>query len=182
MKKIFLIVGRTGSGKSSITRAACEQLGLRVVKSYTTRPPRPNELDGPCDHYFITEEEVSQYENEIIAYTEINGYKYFTTKSELDQCDAYVIDPRGIEYLKDKCGGEYKFVTVYVRTSPEITRKRVESRGDDLEVFQKRSTDEDDQFRQFEKDMAWDYHLLNNDSFERAVETMSKFMKREFYL
>lgn len=102
MKKIILVVGRSASGKSSITREACNKLHLNLVKSYTTRPPRPKELTGESDHYFITEEEYETQKDQfdIVAYTEINGFKYFTTEDILNNSDVYVIDPKGIEYLK----------------------------------------------------------------------------------
>lgn len=182
MKKIFLIVGRSSSGKTSITREACKQLGLRVVKSYTTRPPRPKELNGESDHYFISPEEVDKYKDEICAYTEINGNQYFATKSELDACDAYVIDPRGIDYLLEKHSNEYDFKIVYVRTSEKIAKERAKQRGDNMDIFDARLKDENEQFKDFEHRMPWDYHLLNIDSFERAVGTMCKFMTKEFGL
>ena len=43
MDKKLLIVGRSSSGKTSIASAACDRLGLKLVKSYTTRPPRNEE-------------------------------------------------------------------------------------------------------------------------------------------
>lgn len=97
MDKKFLIVGRSSSGKTSIASAACSELGLKLVKSYTTRPPRnEKESINSKDHIFITEDDVEKYKDDIAAYTEINGYKYFTTMDQIDECDAYVIDPNGI--------------------------------------------------------------------------------------
>ncbi len=182
MDKKLLIVGRSSSGKTSIASAACDRLGLKLVKSYTTRPPRnEKEATDSKDHIFISKGDVARYEDNFAAYTEINGHKYFTTIDQLDECDAYVIDPNGIKSLKERCGNMFDFRIVYVRTSPAIAKERAKKRGDG-EVFDSRTADEDAQFKQFEKDMPWDYHLLNNDSFERAVETMCKFMKKEFNL
>lgn len=182
MKKKFLVVGRSGSGKSSIVREVASQLDLKVVKSYTTRPPRPEELAGNTDHYFISDEEVEQFKDDMAAYTEINGYKYFATKSEVDQCDIYVIDPNGVEDLKSRCGDEFKFITIYIRTSPDIAKKRAEKRGDDPQVYQSRIEKEDSQFKKFEHDMPWQFHILNNHSFEEAVETMKKFIRTELHM
>lgn len=181
MDKKLLIVGRSSSGKTSIASAACDRLGLKLVKSYTTRSPRnEKEATNPKDHIFITEDDVSKYDD-MAAYTEINGYKCFATVDQVDDGDVYVIDPVGIKFLKERCGNMFDFRIVYVRTSPAIAKERAKKRGDG-EVFDSRTADEDTQFKQFEKDMSWDYHLLNNDSFERAVETMCKFMKKEFNL
>ena len=56
----FLFVGRTATGKSSIAEAVSNKMGLRVVKSYTTRPPRESELFGRSDHYFVSDEEFDE--------------------------------------------------------------------------------------------------------------------------
>lgn len=176
------MVGRSASGKTSITREACKYLNLKQVKSYTTRPRREKETEETCDHYFISPLEVEKYSDKIVAWTEINGYEYFATKDELDNCDVYVIDPNGIEDLKSRCGNDYDFVIVYVRTTQDIAENRAKKRGQDIATFRERLRAEDAQFKDFEKSMGWHYHLLNNDTFERAVETMIKFMRKEFVL
>ena len=71
-KQIFLIVGRSGVGKSSIVKAVCDITGMTCVKSYTTRPKREDEKDH-TDHIFISEEEVEKYRDVMAAWTEIEG-------------------------------------------------------------------------------------------------------------
>lgn len=184
MKKIILVVGRSASGKSSITREACNKLHLNLVKSYTTRPARPKELTGGSDHYFITEEEYETQKDQfnIVAYTEINGFKYFTTEDILNNSDVYVIDPKGIEYLKQHCSNNYQFVTVYIRTSPMAAKARAMSRGDDTSVFKNRTESEDAMFKKFEKEMPWQYHILNDGTFEEAVQKMERILRTELYI
>ena len=43
MHKLFCIIGRTGSGKSTLVKKAANELGLKILKSYTTRPMRESE-------------------------------------------------------------------------------------------------------------------------------------------
>lgn len=185
MTKKFLIVGRGASGKTSIVNAACDKLGLKVIKSYATRPPRnEEEKTNPKDHIFITEEEFDQYKDDIAAYFELNGYRFFTTNSQLDDSDSwdvYAINPDAIPALKEKYKDKYQFVVVYVRTTQSIAKERAKKRSDD-NSYESRIKDENKEFTAFEKSMAWDYHLLNNDTFERAVETMCKFFKKEYNL
>lgn len=179
-KKIFLIVGRTSSGKSSITRAVCQALGLKQVKSYTTRPMRESEKKNPdaSEHYFITEEEVKQYENDIAAYTEINGYKYFTTKEILNQSDCYVIDPNGIEDLKKRCSDDYDFITIYLRRPKSGIKRSYLQRGDSFKSFSARYDAENEQFTQYELKGDWDYHILNNGTFDEGVEKMKRIITK----
>lgn len=185
MTKKFLIVGRSASGKTSIASSACDRLGLKMVKSYTTRPPRnEEEATDSRDHIFISEEDFVQYKDDIAAYAEINGNRYFTTNSTLSDDNAwnvYVINPDAILPLREKYKDKYQFIIVYVRTTQSIAKERAKKRSDD-NVYDSRAESEDEEFTTFEKSMAWDYHLLNNDTFERAVETMCKFMKKEFNL
>ena len=44
MHTLYCIIGRTGSGKSTITKQAANKLNARILKSYTTRARRKNEI------------------------------------------------------------------------------------------------------------------------------------------
>ena len=154
-KKLFCIIGRTSSGKTSLTKAVAKRLNLKVVKSYTTRPLRPGEIEKESDHYFISEEEYPNYKNDIVAYTEINGYRYFTTSKELEECDMYVIDPEGYYILSNKIySGEYlkgiKTIPIYISTPYDIAKERAAERGDDLKAWDERYDSENAQFSEFE--------------------------------
>lgn len=184
-KKLFLFVGRTASGKSSIARAVCDIFDLKQVKSYTTRPMRTSEKEHPerCDHYFISDDEVSKYSDDMVAYTEINGYKYFTTKEVLMNADVYVIDPAGIDYLKlHTKSSEFEFITIYFRVPKSVAKYRAKERGEDLQGFDSRYASEDKQFRDFENHMAWDYHVLNDHDFGAAVRQVEKIIKKELII
>lgn len=54
MHKVFCIIGRTASGKSTIVSAVAKDMKLKVLKSYTTRTRRKNEVGKHCDlHLFL---------------------------------------------------------------------------------------------------------------------------------
>lgn len=178
MKKIILVVGRTCSGKSSAVREVCSKLGLKQVKSFTTRPMRPGE-DVNSDHYFISEKDVESYRNKIIAWTEIKGYQYFTTSDELDESDFYVIDPNGINYLKPVAGRKYQFVIVYIRATEKQRSFRSYERGDDVNEFIERCKSEDEQFSDFEHNMVWDYHIINDGEFSDLVLKLESIARKE---
>ena len=86
---VYCVLGRTSSGKSTITQKAANNLNMKVLKSYTTRQRRENETDENCDHIFISPNEVEKYRNDMIAYTEPPGY-----------IDLYFNQPRFFEKLK----------------------------------------------------------------------------------
>ena len=69
MKKLFCVVGRTGTGKDSLVDLVCSSLGMKKVKSYTTRERRPGE--GDDSHVFIKPVEIDQFKGRMAAYTKI---------------------------------------------------------------------------------------------------------------
>lgn len=174
----FLVLGRTGSGKTSIVRAVCERLGLKQVVSYTTRPMRESEKIW-SDHIFITDNEVAQYENDIAAYTEIDGNKYFVTYDIINDSDIYVIDPAGLDSLKIKCKNRYEFVEIYIRTPQKIAEQRAKLRGDKVKVFKQRWISENQQFTDYENRHTFAWHLRNDRSFEESVNKVCSWIQIE---
>ena len=97
-KPLYLFVGRSASGKTTIANILEEKHGYRQVSSYTTRHPR---YDGEIGHIFISDHDFDNL-GELAAYTEYNGHRYCTTVQQLEECDIYVIDVPGIETLLKK--------------------------------------------------------------------------------
>ena len=177
-QKKFLIIGRTATGKSTIAKGVCEKLGLQLVKSYTTRPCRG--VDD-IDHIFISPEDVFQYKDDMIAYTKIGDYEYFVTKDILDSCDVYVIDPKGVEFLKQQRVNKYEFVEIYIRTTGEVSINRALGRGDSADVLHSRKQAEDEQFTAYEAAHSFHYHLLNNvdTTIDEAVKKVCGWVLKE---
>lgn len=99
MHKVFCIIGRTASGKSTIVNAVAKAMKLKVLKSYTTRARRKNEVGNNCDHTFISADDVSKYVDDMVAYTERADYCSFATESQLMESDLYIINPSGYSDL-----------------------------------------------------------------------------------
>ncbi|MDE1923259.1 MAG: hypothetical protein KGI55_07525, partial [Gammaproteobacteria bacterium] len=54
--RLYVIAAPSGAGKTSLVKALMERdAGLRFSVSYTTRAPRPNEVDGR-DYHFVSAE------------------------------------------------------------------------------------------------------------------------------
>lgn len=177
-KLVFLFVGRTASGKSSLARYICETLGMRRVKSLTTRPPRKGEITGYEDHGFVSDEEFDEIIKEgLVAYTEINGYRYGVTFGELQQSDIYVIDPDGAKYLKDHCKNEFKFVEIYFSAPFELAKDRFVERGGTEEEFYSRYNSEDEQFTKYEEAAEYDHLFINNMHFLKAAKSLLDLIK-----
>lgn len=182
-KKIFLVAGRSGSGKDKLVNMMANKYNLKVLKSYTTRPKRQGEGNT---HIFISEDEVSKYQGEIIAETFINGAMYFATQSQLKETDFYIIDPIGINMIRTLIddgtlinNDEVELIVIYIYV-PESTRyeRAVNIRGDSEEVYFQRSLSENAQFTEFENKAAWDYFIVNT-NLSAAWNKMKTILKQE---
>lgn len=180
MRQILITVaGRNGAGKSIIAKKVAEALGLNVVKSYATRKPRPEELEKGlenCDHIFVSDEEYDKLEN-ITAETEINGARYCTTQEILDNSDIYVIDPKGIKDLKERCGSRYKILQFYIYADADKRAARFVARGETKAKFEAREQSEDEQFCDYENNHGWDIIIYNNWDVDAAVKTMLGYVR-----
>ena len=85
MGKIFFILGKSSSGKDTIFQKIKEnnELDLKTVVGYTTRPMRENEVDGE-EYFFVDRDRLEELKNEdkVIEsrdYNTVHGiWSYFT--------------------------------------------------------------------------------------------------------
>lgn len=160
---LICILGRTSCGKDTLVQKLCERTGLTAITSYTTRPRRINEGET---HIFSSREEYEQMQTEgnVAAYTEIAGNIYWTTIDQLFEHSVYIIDPKGVETLRQLNLPNLRLVTVYINTPDEIRKDRaLNKRGDDRLTFMKRDMAERDQFRAMLKYADFDYAISNID-------------------
>lgn len=157
MKKLFCIMGRTCSGKTTLAKTVAATLHMKVLRSYTTRPMREGENEHTSDHIFISEDEVKLFQGKIAAYTEINGCKYFVTRDMVMNSDIYVVDPDGYkmltEYMKRK-ELKIELIPIYIDVDVADQESRYRARGNTREQFWERYKSEAEQFDKFEEEMT----------------------------
>lgn len=178
MHTVFLIVGKSSSGKDSLVNKLCNEHGYRQLKSYATRPRRKDEGDT---HTFITKNEVAQYQNQMIAYTQIGDAIYFATKDKLMKSDLYCIDYRGIEYMHSLSLdlSDVRFVTIYIHVPDDIREERaINGRKDDALTFYKRCFNENEQFSEMIMRDDFDYAISNID-FNKAYKIFETIIEEE---
>lgn len=182
MHKLYCIMGRSASGKSTLARKVAEHFKLSILKSYTTRPIRPGENPDSSDHIFITEKDVPKYKEQVIAETEINGYLYFTTKEQLKSADIYVIDPLGLDYLQKNVNTkEIKLVPIYISVNPLVAFHHAIKREDNLTEWIKRFNAEDEQFAVFEHKLKLSQVeckvIKNNKKLDEAAKCLIQYIE-----
>ena len=175
-KGLFIVVSApSGAGKSSICQRfmqACPEVKFSV--SYTSRPPRPNEVNGK-DYYFISREEFQARidEGEFVEWVENYGHFYGSSRKTMEEFlhdgqDLLLdIEPRGARKIKQNFkGGVYVFV---LPPSRDELLKRLEGRGCETEeVIQNRF----DQAKSELKEISWYDYIIFNKDLETAVNQL----------
>ena len=109
MGKIFYLMGKSSSGKDTIYKQlmADEDLHLKNIVLYTTRPIRQGEQEG-IEYHFITEEQLANLEKEgriieLRAYDTCFGiWKYCTVDAHIDLDRGKLSDHRNNRILLQK--------------------------------------------------------------------------------
>ena len=143
-KSRIILVGKSASGKDHL-RKLFESKGYKYGVSYTTRPPRINEVDGK-DYNFLSKEKFTQLieENFFKEFVIFNDWYYGTSNEQwYDKDDLYVMTPSGIGHLNEE-DISTSFI-IFIDIDIEIRRKRLMDRNDNSDTVDRRiETDEKD--------------------------------------
>lgn len=167
---IMCILGESSSGKDALVNQICKTSNLTRLISYTTRPQRKNE---GATHIFVDEDIYNSMKenNGIAAYTNINNNRYWSTIEQLYDSDFYIIDPIGVDSLKNLNLPNLRIVTVYINVPEDVRKERAIKRGDDVVTYKSRCFSERNQFREMKKNMDVDYVVPNID-FAKAYSVL----------
>lgn len=124
---IFLIVGCSGSGKTTITEQLEQKYGLKSIQSYTTRQPRYN---GETGHIFISDEEFDKL-TDMVAYTEFAGNRYCATVEQVENNDLYIIDPKGVDFFMKSYKGSKIPKVIFISSDMTTRYERMKSRAEE---------------------------------------------------
>lgn len=123
---IIVLLGASGSGKSTIENELATHHGFEKIISYTTRQPRAGEENGK-DYYFTENNTFAAMINTgvLAEYDEYSqGRLYGTLKADYaDGNKVVVLTPNGLRQLKQNCPQENIF-TVLVNASLGTRVKR----------------------------------------------------------
>ena len=155
---LFLFVGRSASGKTTMADILEKRYGHKQVYSYVTRLPR---YDGEIGHIFVNDEEFDNL-GELVAYTEYDGHRYGTTATQLDECSIYVVDIPGVETLLQRYKTDRPITIIYFDSTVFTRINRMLDRGDsDMSIISRLLQDEQYDWYNRLDSIVWRYsHLL----------------------
>ena len=154
--KIIGIIGKTSSGKDTISRYLYKKYCIEPIISYTTRPMRESEVDGR-EHWFVDDkkmDEVLSDKTKILAFMENpdTGRRYCASIYGLkdDRTYTYIINPIAWERMVAE-HPEIEFIGIYCDLSESKIRNRAILRGDSLKAIKDRLDDEREEFDSFKE-------------------------------
>jgi len=182
MISVFIISAPSGSGKSTLVHRLLHTVtGLTFSISYTTRPPRPTEVDG-VDYNFISKPEFEERlgRNEFLEHALVFGNYYGTNRCNLETAEkdgkdlVLDIDVQGARQLKVAIP---EAISIFVLPpSREVLEQRLRSRSQDTEeVIQRRLRGAAEEVRNYTQ---YDYVLINRD-LEEASARLAAIVRAE---
>ena len=140
---IYVIIGRTASGKDTIVSKLIKS-GYKRIVTYTSRPMRKKEKNGETYH-FVTKEEFegliqSGFFAEWRSYDTVDGVWYYGSSVDsydTDEDRIIILNPDGFHQIKKILEPE-KVKSIYVYSNIGTIRNRLKKRGDKKEEAERR--------------------------------------------
>jgi guanylate kinase len=169
---LLVVSGPSGVGKTSLCEALlAERDSLQLSLSYTTRPPRDNEIDG-VDYQFVSTEAFEELKQEggFVEWAEVHGHYYGTPVEGIERAKResqdllFDIDVQGAEQLKNQFSNTE--LVLVVPPNMETLDERLNDRATDApEVIEQRLEAAREELGEYD---IFDY-TLENATFEQAL-------------
>jgi guanylate kinase len=178
---LFVITAPSGAGKSSLIDALLkDDARLKLSVSYTTRAPRPGEMNGREYHFVDDKTFVAMLERgEFLESAEVHGYRYGTSQAVIREALArgedlvLEIDWQGAQQVRRllPCIG----VFILPPSVAELER-RMRARGQDSdEVIRRRMSSAEEEISHAPE---FNYAIINKD-FDEAKRDLQAIIRVE---
>lgn len=179
---LFIVSAPSGAGKSSLVSAVlAEDKQLSLSVSYTTRPPRPGEVDGRDYHFVDRKRFAAMVERgEFLESAEVHGNAYGTSQKAIDDARAkgrdviLEIDWQGALQVRRAFPDA---VSVFILPPPPVLEeldRRLRGRGQDSEeAIQRRLRAAREEIGHVAE---FDYVIINKD-FEEARRDLAALVR-----
>ena len=181
MANLFIISAPSGCGKTSLVEALMKKTkNLCVSVSHTTRPPRPDEVNG-INYYFIS---INEFEgmvknNAFVEHAMVFDNHYgSSTKLIRDKLDEGIdvileIDWQGARQVKENMPNAISIFILPPTNEALLVRLKQRAQDND-ETIKKRMSDAQNQMQHFNE---FDY-LVINDDFNSALNDLNLIICR----
>lgn len=167
MNNLFIILGKTASGKDKTVNELTSKYDFNKIITYTTRPMRKNE-EQDITYHFVSEDDFKQKINDNFfaewkTYdTEFGVWYYGTALDDLENVDnnsVIILTPAGYRDIIKKVSK--KPISILIDADDNTIKKRLIKRGDNPKEAERRLLHDNKDFIEIENEV--DYIINNND-------------------
>ncbi|WEV50891.1 AAA family ATPase [Lactobacillus sp. ESL0731] len=164
MRKLILIAGPSGAGKTTISEYLTTKFNIPRVVTHTTRPMRAGEQQHQAYHF---EDDASFSKLHFFEHVKYGSYQYGSSREALDAAwqksdvVSLIVDIQGAASYLEQLKDQVYFLYVTTSTKQQLETRLLE-RGDDPIKIQERMSG--DELNQLPDELTSDAHILvNND-------------------
>jgi guanylate kinase len=165
---MFILSSPSGAGKTTLSRMLlAKDAEIKLSVSATTRPPRPNEVDG-VHYHFVTEAEFDRMveEDDFYEWAHVFGHRYGTPKGKIraalkeGQDFLFDIDWQGTQQLYQKDQQDVVRVFILPPSIEELHRRLKGRATDSTDVINARMERARAEISHWD---GYDYVIINDD-------------------
>ncbi len=165
---MFILSSPSGAGKTTLSRMLlARDAEIKLSVSATTRPPRPNEVDG-VHYHFVTEAEFDRMveEDDFYEWAHVFGHRYGTPKGKIraalkeGQDFLFDIDWQGTQQLYQKDQQDVVRVFILPPSIEELHRRLQGRATDSTDVINARMERARAEISHWD---GYDYVIINDD-------------------
>ena len=174
----IILCGKTCSGKTTVIKKL-EEAGLKRIVTYTTRPKRPNEIDG-IDYHFLSKDEFLRKEAsgefiEIAKYNASFGECYYgSCAKDYTDNSVIILNPIGIKSIK----GKIDSIIIYLDIKENDIKERAIKRGDNLLEIERRIIADKKDFKDIATLVDYTIHI-NNETPQQLADIILRYIEKQ---
>lgn len=183
LPRLVVISAPSGAGKTTLSSMLLKEFPqLQRSVSTTTRPKRPNEVEGT--HYHFVDDETFQekiQKNQFAEWALVHGKRYGTTRSTIESLLAkgnhpvFDIDVQGAMNLKALYGDRVLLIFIHPPSMEALKERLVQRKGDSAESIENRLKNA---YSEIQWSQKYDYQIIN-DNLEGAYQKLKTIIQTE---
>ena len=180
---MVILIGKTASGKDTISNNLVARHGYKKIITYTTRPMRDGE-EQDITYHFVSEEDFKQkikdgFFAEWKTYnTEFGVWYYGTAIEDLENAEdnnIIILTPDGYRDVVNKLSN--KPISIYVYANNSTIKSRLIKRGDDPKEAERRLLHDNEDFKGLENEINKIVYNNEGNNIDDVVDEIFNFLQ-----